>query len=195
LGLDYRPLFKSRSRRIENLISNWFLDSILTIRSSPPVDLLLLRDIGFGVYPLRPDLLNGRQLYLEDASIPGGRRINAAALSVSTEERQGNLGRNFFRGFPLSQLDMAIGRNFSVVRRLALSVRVEAFNVLNHPNFASPAGQLGRVDSSGMFVVQNGFGVATNTLAQGLQASSFGFNPLYQVGGARSLQLAFRATF
>ncbi|HET6843559.1 MAG TPA: carboxypeptidase-like regulatory domain-containing protein [Candidatus Angelobacter sp.] len=194
-AIEYRPRFLQHSRGASDFISNWFLNAIVTVRSSPPVDVVLLRNIGFGEYPLRPDLVINAPLYVVDAGAPGGRRINYRALSVSTAPRQGSLGRNAFRGFPLSQLDLAVGRNFKIFHGFDVSVRAEAFNVLNHPNFASPSAQLGQVDSNGRLIIQEGFGVASTTLAQGLQLGPFGFSSLYQQGGARSLQLAFRAAF
>jgi hypothetical protein len=167
------------------------------MRSSQPVDVLVSRDIGFGVYPLRPDRANGVPPYISDSAAPGGRRINPAAVFISSDTRQGNLGRNVFRGFPLFQVDVALGRRFRASHYLDLLTRVEAFNLFNHPNFFPPAGQLGRVDPMGRLIPQNGFGVSQTILAQGLQAGSFnsGFSPLYQIGGARSIQLALKAEF
>jgi hypothetical protein len=197
LGLNYKLHLGCKSLVSKVLFSDWFIDPIVMIRSSPPVDVLVLRDIGFGVYPLRPNRVNGVSLYIGDSAVPGGRRINPAALSVSSDSRQGNLGRNFFRGFPLFQADVALGRRFRVSQYLDFLTRVEAFNLFNHPNFSPPASQLGRVDPSGRLILQNGFGVSQMILAQGLQSGSFnaGFSPLYQIGGARSVQLSLKAEF
>ncbi len=67
--------------------------------------------------------------------------------------------------------------------RLRLKFRAEAFNLLNRPNF-------GNIDSN----LSDGpalFGRATNTLNGQLG----GLNPLYQVGGPRSIQFALKLTF
>jgi hypothetical protein len=196
-GLDYSLRLAGTSRISKALFSNWFIDPILMIHSSQPVDLVVLRDIGFGVYPFRPDLINGMSQYVADQAAPGGRRINAAALSARSDKRQGNLGRNFFRGFRFVQADISIGRQFRVSQKLHLLARLEAFNVFNHPNFSPPANQLGRVNPDGKLVPQNGFGVSQTMLAQGLQTGSFntGFSPLYQIGSARSVQLALKVEF
>ena len=75
--------------------------------------------------------------------------------------------------------------------RLAESARLqfrgEFFNILNHPNFGSPVNSL----TSALF------GRSTQTLANSLGqgGASGGFNPLYQVGGPRSIQLALRFVF
>jgi hypothetical protein len=60
--------------------------------------------------------------------------------------------------------------------------RAEFFNIFNHPNFANPTNNL----TSPLF------GYSTQTLANGLGSggANGGFNPLYQIGGPRSIQLA-----
>jgi hypothetical protein len=197
VALDYNLHIAGKSWFSKSLFSNWFIDSIVMVRSSQPVDILVARDIGFGVYPLRPDRIKGVSFYIGDRAAPGGRRLNPAALSVSSDMRQGSLRRNSFRGFPFFQADVAMGRRFRVSHCLDLLTRVEAFNLLNHPNFSPPANQLGRVDPSGGFVPQDGFGVSQTMFAQGLQGGSFntGFSPLYQIGAARSVQLVLKVEF
>ena len=196
VGLNYNPQIIAKGW-VSRFLSNWVIDPIVIVRSSQPVDVVILRDIGFGSYPLRPDLVSGVPLYVLGRAAPGGLPLNPAAFSVPKGDRQGNLGRNSLRGFPLFQADVAIGRSFHVTRQLVLSTRVEAFNVFNHPNFSPPAAQLGRVDSNGMFIPQAGFGVSHMTLAPSLQtgASNTGFSPLYQIGSARSVQLGMKLEF
>ena len=56
---------------------------------------------------------------------------------------QGNLPRNALRGFGLTQWDFAVHREFPIHESLKLQFRAEMFNVLNHPNFGPPVGDLG----------------------------------------------------
>jgi hypothetical protein len=78
-------------------------------------------------------------------------------------------------------MNLALRRDFPIFERLKLQFRAEAFNVFNHPNFGTVNTGFG----------QNTFGQATATLA-----SSLGIlNPLYQQGGARSLQFALKLVF
>jgi hypothetical protein len=67
------------------------------------------------------------------------------------------------------------------------------FNVLNHPNFAPPIGNLG--DPQGLNLQ---FGQSIQMLGQGLAGLNQGggsFSPLYQIGGPRSIQLALKLVF
>lgn len=200
IAIDYKLPFRSTSSWLMPILSKWSVDSILILRSSPPVDVVVSRDIGFGSYDFRPDTVEGQLRYLDNPSAPGGRRINPASVSIPIEPRQGTLGRNSFRGFPLTQLDFSIGKVFQVSARLGVQVRIEAFNLFNHPNFAPPEGALGTVDSTGSLSPNKGFGLSRSTFGQGLQGGvlgSFGtgFSPLYQIGSARSLQLALKIEF
>jgi hypothetical protein len=62
--------------------------------------------------------------------------------------------------------------------------RAEFFNIFNHPNFGNPNSAL----TSPLV------GQSTQTLASSLGSggANGGFNPLYQIGGPRSIQLALR---
>jgi len=50
----------------------------------------------------------------------------------------GNTPRNFFRGPGRTNLDLALAKNTAFTERLNLELRLEAFNVFNHTQFANP---------------------------------------------------------
>jgi hypothetical protein len=197
LGVDYNLRIRPIPHISTGILSGWSFDPVVMIRSAPPVNVQYSSSMGLGSYDFRPDVMPGGPLYVGDPSVPGGRRINLSAFTIPASPRQGNLGRNSFRGFPLYQIDLAVRRRFRVTERINLQLRVEGFNLFNHPNFSPPASQLGALTSNGNFSPQSGFGISPTTLAQGLQAASLGsgFNPLFQIGGARSLQLGAKVQF
>jgi hypothetical protein len=62
------------------------------------------------------------------------------------------------------------------------------FNLLNHPNFGQPIGNLNDPN----------FGISTQMLGQSLgggNVSGGGLSPIYQLGGPRSIQLALKIQF
>lgn len=67
----------------------------------------------------------------------GGRRLNPLAFSIPGGT-EGSLGRNALRGFGLSELDLAIRRDWRVRNETTLQLRGGAFNALNHPVFGDP---------------------------------------------------------
>ncbi len=130
-----------------------------------------------------PNLVAGQPIYLYGSGYPGGRIVNYNAFSVTPVGVNGDLPRNFVRGYDAIQLDMALRRDFSISERLKLQFRAEAFNVLNHPQFAAFDPNV--TDGPGVF------GYATSTLAN--QGSAL--NALYETGGPRSLQLSLKLRF
>jgi hypothetical protein len=170
------------------------VDGVLTARSALPVN-VVTGTTAFGVSnALRPDVVAGTAFYLDDPTVPGGRRFNRAAFAAPPLDasgnpvRQGTLGRNALRGFAMSQVDLAVRRDVSVGAGLTLQLRAEAFNLFNQVSYGLPTNAL----SSGLF------GQPTRTLASSLGAGGVaggGFSPLYQVGGPRSIQLALRLQF
>jgi hypothetical protein len=111
---------------------------------------------------------------------PGGRAINPNAFTAASSG-PGNAPRNFARGFGAWQMNLAVRREFPIGERFKLQFRTEAFNVFNTPNFGMVNGVFG----------QSTFGQATSTLAN----SFYGLNPLYQMGGPRSMQFALKFIF
>ncbi len=129
------------------LFRNWSLDTMVIARTATPVDIFNGRDIGFGLFNFRPDRIEGVPLYLKDLSAPGGRIINRAAFAIPQNSRQGTLGRNALRGFPVSQINLALRRRLKLNEQFNLQLRAEFINLFNHPNFGDPVGDLG----SGLF--------------------------------------------
>lgn len=167
----------------------WTLDGMLQVRTGFPIAVLNAEEFtGLTLQNVfRPDLNGAQPVWIADPSAPGGRRIDAAAFQAAPNSAQGNLGRNAFNGFGMSQLDLALHREFFAAGRRSLQLRLEAFNALNHANFADPV----RFLSSPLFG-QSG-SMLSYMLGTGSPGS--GLAPMFQGGGARSLQLGLRFRF
>jgi hypothetical protein len=135
---------------------------------------------------VRPNLIQGVPLYVDDPLVAGGRRINMAAFSTPPAGQQGNLGRNALRGFSVWQADLALRRQFNLSERLKLQLKAELFNIFNHPNFANPNGNLSQPAT---------FGQSITMFGRSLSGIGAGLNSLYQIGGPRSIQLAAKIQF
>jgi hypothetical protein len=184
ISYEVPSFFESGSGKA--LLRDWTIDSLISMRSAPPVEVFSLRNSQYGPYNLRPNLVPGVPLYLEDGAAPGGRRFNPAAFIIPTDEQQGSLSRNALRGFPMAQVDLGLNRRFKITEQFTVQVRMEVFNLFNHPNFASPVGDL---DSTQ-------FGRSTSMLSRTQTATNnTGFNPLFQTGGPRGFQFGFKFQF
>jgi len=188
------------------VLRGWSLQSVIQARSAPPVDIT----DGFGVSSglpggiladVRPDIVPGQPFYLFGSQFAGGKAFNPAAFTDPPFDpitfiplRQGNVPRNFLRGFGATQWDFAVHRDFPIRESLKLQFRAEMFNVMNHPNFGPPNGFF----LSPQFGGPGGFGLSTQTLGQSLNGLNLGggaFNPLYQIGGPRSIQFGLKLVF
>ena len=87
----------------------------------------------------------------------------------------------------MSQLDLAVQRDFLVTEHRALQLRMEAYNALNHPNFADPVPFL----ASPLFGQSN----SMLNLMLGTGSPGSGLAPIFQAGGARSLRFVLRFRF
>jgi hypothetical protein len=179
------------------LFGNWSLNSTFFARSGLPFDVKYneLSPINsIGTFR-RSDTVPGVPQILDDPSMPGGWRINPAAFALPKSTMgQGTMARNSLYGFGAWQFDVGLHRNFKVTEKAGMEFRVEAFNILNHPNFANPSANLTAYPTVS---VPANFGRATRTMARGYNGGSNtgGFNPLFQSGGPRSMQFVLKIKF
>jgi hypothetical protein len=130
------------------LVNNWEFGAVVRIVSGSPFTVSEGQDESFtanggdrpnrvpGVNPIKyakirndPNSLNVNRSYL-----------NQAAFTLNTVPgTQGNVGRNSIHGPMYVQNDAQISRIFPVHQKYNLDLRLEAFNVLNHPSFGNPA--------------------------------------------------------
>ena len=187
-GVIYQVPSPARGTLAHAVFGGWSLDGFILARSAPPLDLVgaFFEAYGTVLYP-RPDTVQGVPLVLYGSGYPGGKIFNSAAFIAAPSGQQGDFGRNVLRGFDATQADLGLQRAFRITEKTALRLRGEFFNVLNHPNFGSPTNSL----TSPLF------GRSTQTLSNSLGSggANGGFNPLYQVGGPRSVQLALKLVF
>jgi hypothetical protein len=203
-AISYELPAIAKSGPLARATRNWSVDTVIVARTGFPYNALIATPTALGgVGYTRPDLVPGQPLYVYGAQCahvfgptaqggngvlmagqvcPGGMGLNPNAFSIPASARQGTEGRNDIPGFDLVQVDLSLARKFGITERINLQFRADAFNVMNHPNFANPFPQ---VDAGPANLL------STRMLNQGLG----GLNPLFQEGGPRSLQLSLKLTF
>jgi hypothetical protein len=215
-GITYDIPSPKMNRLTKAILRGWSTQNLVIAFSAPPVD-VSYSQVGNGTLfgsgaAIRPDLVKGQSLYLYGSQCiavlgppcAGGKGFNPAAFAPPPQDptsgnplRQGDLGRNALRGYGAVQWDFAVHRDFALSDRMTLQFRGELFNVLNHPNFGPLVGDLQDPQA-----LNPQFGQSQATLGQTLSgAGSAGnggngsFNPLYQIGGPRSIELALKLSF
>jgi hypothetical protein len=187
-GVTYN-LPSPQSNKIAHVaLGGWSVDSFIFARTAPPVNVTAGYSFADGAaFEFRPNVVPGVPLELFGSQYPGGKIFNSAAFTAPSQGQQGDFGRNVLRGFVAWQADVAFQRQFQLTEKVGLRFRGEFFNLFNHPNFGPPDNNL--TDAL--------FGLSTQTLASSLGSggANGGFNPLYQIGGPRSIQLALKLVF
>jgi hypothetical protein len=76
-----------------------------------------------------------------------GRAFNTSLFSVPELGQLGNAPRRFFYGPGIENFDVALIKNIKLRASKVLQIRVEGFNVLNHPQFYGPGAVDGNIES------------------------------------------------
>jgi hypothetical protein len=201
-GVTYDLPAPGSQKAVRSLFGGWSLDTFALARSAPPVDVVGATSFAAGIaLAPRPNVIPGVPLILYGSQYPGGKAFNNTIMPAACPDRsnqvgawcrapqgqQGNFGRNVLRGFGATQVDLGLQRQFHFTEQVGLRFRAEFFNLFNHANFGNPIGTL----------TSSFFGQSTQTLASSLGSggANGGFNPLYQIGGPRSIQLALKLQF
>jgi outer membrane receptor protein involved in Fe transport len=126
------------------LAGGWELGTILTATSGSPFTVTT----GGGGDPLKTGYNGDFSMDYADL-VPGCNAIHGGvnylntscftvAPAVAGGVLVGNSGRNRFYGPGLKTVDFSAFKNFKFTERLKLQFRAEFFNLLNHPNLATP---------------------------------------------------------
>jgi hypothetical protein len=108
-------------------------------------------------------------------------------FSVPSTAWQRNSGKERRARIRRCECRFTLRRLFKLHERLSLQARADFFNIFNHPNFGPPTNYM----SSPLF------GQSTQMLGASLGSGgqNGGLNPIYQIGGPRSVQLALKLLF
>ena len=182
------------------LARGWKVSWMAAFRTGTPYTILsqtfIPPDSGGSFQNQRADLINPQTAVLTQRTPAAGGvyLLNPDAFAVPDPNRPGNSARNAFRGPGLYNTDISLARSFRLAglgRVPGLSglregplvtVRADAFNILNHANLGNPDNLLGSPT----------FGLAT----YGRQGTASGFpavTPLNET--ARQIQLLMRLEF
>jgi hypothetical protein len=150
------------NKMVNALASGWTLGVKLYLYSGAPFSVTdskipaQVNSAGGVLTPLA-DLLSGSAV----SSDCGKAAVNAPCLSRTSfatysstsgvaspvQTDWGNIAPDSFRGPGYFDIDANLSRNFQIKERMSLTLGMQAYNVLNHANFANPSGSI----SSGSF--------------------------------------------
>ncbi len=124
------------------ILSNWSIAPLVRYQSGLPVNPTSGKDNSLtGVGNDRPNVISSTA-YTGNAHGLFYQYINPNLYTANLTGTFGNAGHNSLRGPGYFDIDLAVSREFRLRESLALHLRAEAFNALNHPNFNLPNGNI-----------------------------------------------------
>jgi hypothetical protein len=139
------------NRWVDGALGGWSFSPILTLNSGLPLNLTESKNpSNSGGTADRPNVVgnpnqSGTIAANSSCSAPVGpthtrtQWFNPCAFQVQPAGTYGNAGRNLIIGPGSVNLDASIHKSVAFSERVSAQLRLEAFNVANHPNLASPA--------------------------------------------------------
>lgn len=187
----------------KRLASGWSVSGVVTLASGQPynVNYLFEGDFnGSGEFFGRPDLVGdphagthtpAQILNLSAFRVPCN--FDPATQGCTGGQHFGNLGRNAFVGPDYRNFDFSLAKDTRLSERLTMQLRVNFFNLFNHPNFANPLWPTFGVDfaQNGFDSTGRGVGFLPTTTTPDVGTG----NPFLGNGGSRNIELAARFTF
>ena len=175
------------------LLGGWQISAVAAVHSGPPFTPMLSfdnADVQGLLINERPNLVGNPYA----GGCPNGARVgaqscwfNPSAFAVPPAGQFGNAGRNMLRGPAFAQFDPALHKDLAISQERKLTVGVEVYNLLNHPNFGVPSNTQSAFSLGG-----NGDAVFKD--AAGDFADDAG-QILTTAGTGRQIQLTGRFTF
>jgi carboxypeptidase family protein len=177
--------------------SGWQLNSVVTVQSGRPINIITDEGGVNSNFVERPDILPGVNPILPHWTPTTG-YLNPAAFAypaITAADPNGyfgDLGRDQIYGPGFWNYDFSTTKNFQLRERLQLQFRAEFFNIFNHPNFALPSnvitpGLLADHGTPNSNAGPAGLITQTPDVAQG--------NPGLGGGGPRVMQFGLRLQF
>jgi hypothetical protein len=144
------PTIRGDSRFESKILGGWQVGAIVTDQSGSPFTPVIAGDpysraqgdANMGYVDLVPGC-NPISSNWKAAGPHGLQYLNLNCLTAPALPNMiGNLGRNQIVGPRLFDMDFSIFKNLRVTERISTQLRVEMFNILNHPNFLPPLDNL-----------------------------------------------------
>lgn len=133
--------FQAGNGALRYTLGGWRVAALNFLGSGTPINLSYSPSSQFqvsGAPTYRPNIIG-------DPRMPEGQRtaerwLNPANVLLPTDPSQpfGNAGRNLVRGPSYAQMNFGLHKDFSISEHKRVEFRMEAFNLLNKTNFASP---------------------------------------------------------
>ncbi len=159
--------------KANRLVSGWSLAPIVSLQSGNPFNVVLATSSINGVANTARPNANG-PVQLTGSALTNWFANPTGVFAAPAPGTFGNIGRNSVVGPNFKNLDLSAIKNTKITERLNAQLRVDAFDLANHPNYGQPGRMFG----------SSSFGTVTSTRF-----------PTGDSGSSRQLQLALKLQF
>jgi len=147
-GFVYELPF-GRGKRFRNqggianvLLGGWQMNGLWGVQTGTPFTINVSVDTA-NIGSTNGGVNRGNVVLGQSVSLPADQRstsqwFNTAAFTAPPAYTFGNAGRNTVTGPGLITADTSLAKNTRLTERVALQLRFEAFNLINHPNYSTP---------------------------------------------------------
>ena len=180
------------------VLNGWGLDGIVRHQSgnalSCTMDLQTPQGVSYLAYC---DRVAGPPEWIPNATQPYGMQLNPAAFAPPVNPPYGTAGRNSIQSiYAMNQTDLAARRAFDVTERVKLTLRMDYFNLFNHPMFWTSDGCCYAWLGTANYSNSSSFGLLQPSTGSTLNgADNGGQSALYAPGGPRSGQISMKLNF
>jgi hypothetical protein len=124
----------------ERIYGGWQVNGIVFLRSGLPFTVVQAQNVRSTNTGNRPDrICDGK---LDNPTVEKWFDTSCFVAPTDTTGTYGNAGRNILEGPGQFNIDASLIKN-TKIGRINTEIRIEAFNLLNHPQFANPVNNIG----------------------------------------------------
>jgi len=131
-----RRWLSTESPWIEGLVGGWSIAAVWRAHTGFPITILAPDQSGTGARSGRPDQIGSADGPHNIG--PGQLWFNTSAFVLPKSRTFGNAPVGSVRGPGLNVIDASIAKRIAIAGRSGIDLRVEAFNVVNRPQFNAP---------------------------------------------------------
>lgn len=199
------PELRGQNTALRLAAGGWQANTIVTLQSGQPFNVGISNDQANAgaVGTQRPVLVGGnRETCTRANAINGTSCVQVAGVyTLPALGTYSTMHRNDLTGPGFANTNLSVFKNFPLVERVSLQLRLEAFNVFNHANPGNPNATLGAVaGTTPASSNPTGAALDAGTRLSAFPVNNFGTittvqNSSQNGGGSRLLQLAGKINF
>jgi hypothetical protein len=142
------PTFEHKNVILREALGGWQANAIVDLRSGSPINFTLSTDyakvggVGASQRPNFVHVMNASTCSRATVTGPNGSNHNSCldktAFAAPANGTFGNVHRNAYYGPGASNTNASLFKSFPIWESIAAQIRVEGFNLFNHPNPGNP---------------------------------------------------------